>query len=706
MGLIVDLFAGGGGASLGIEMALGRPVDIAVNHDPKAIAMHQVNHPHTEHFIDNVWKAKPAEISRGRSVDVLWMSPDCTHFSKAKGAAPKRDPQRSKRSRGLAWVAIRWVDQVRPRLICLENVEEWQYWAPVLADGSPCPKRKGQTFRRWCAQMRSRGYKLEWWVDVRGCDHGSPTIRKRLVLVARCDGEPINRPRPTHGPALTGLRPYRTAAECIDWSIPCPSIFERKKPLADATMKRIARGIKRFVLDNPHPFIVPVTHRGDERVHSLEEPLRTITTAARGELALVTPYLAGCGGRAAQSPPKGVDLPFNTVTSKADQILVAPFVARCDHSSAAHKNGIHGMDQPTRTVTTSGAGALVTPFLAGVGGPSYSGKPRPLNAPMGTVLNENHTALVAPILTKFRGDNIGQRVDQPAPTVTANSFVKRPGGSVPIGLATAVLVNTRNGERDGQEPRARDVGEPYPTVTAHGSQGAVAAAFMAKHYGGHETDGAPLGEPLSTVTTQDHHHLVAASIVKLKGTSRDGQPITEPLDTVQTGGGRGGGHYALTNAFLTKYYSEGGTDAPITEPMHTATAKARFSLVATEAGTFPMTDEEIAGARKVAKFMAEYANDNRFNGVDFVCVKGIPIVDIGMRMLSLRELYRAQGFPDTYKIDPVVTRTLKNGRVVTGPLPKTDGTRMCGNSVSPYHAAAYVRANPLKPERARRAVAA
>lgn len=254
--LVVDLFAGGGGASTGIEQAIGRHVDIAVNHDADAVAMHQANHPQTRHFISDVFEVDPREVCGDRPVGLLWASPDCKHFSKAKGGKPV-----SKKIRSLAWVVIKWAKTVHPRVILLENVEEFQTWGPLGADGRPCPARKGTTFRRWISQLEALGYRVEWR-ELRACDFGAPTIRKRLFLVARRDGLPIVWPQPSHGPKGSGLKPYRTAAECIDWSIPCPSIFERERPLAEATLRRIAHGIQRYVIDATHPFIVRIGHTG------------------------------------------------------------------------------------------------------------------------------------------------------------------------------------------------------------------------------------------------------------------------------------------------------------------------------------------------------------------------------------------------------------------------------------------------------------
>jgi len=312
--LIVDNFAGGGGTSTGIQDALGRPVDIAINHDPQAIAMHAVNHPHTHHLCESVWKVDIAAVVAGRPVGLAWFSPDCKHFSKAKGGKPVE-----KKIRGLAWVALKWAGLVRPRVIILENVEEFQSWGPVLGNGQPCPRRKGMTFKRWVTQLRNLGYTVEWR-ELRACDYGAPTIRKRLFVIARCDGHPITWPDQTHAPeGDLFLKPYRTAAECIDWSLPCPSIFLTRqqaraigvnRPLAPATQRRIARGIKRYVLDAPQPFIVPIAHYdGTDRTLPIDGPLTTITAHPKGgSHALVMPFISSYYGAKTPEDARGAGL--------------------------------------------------------------------------------------------------------------------------------------------------------------------------------------------------------------------------------------------------------------------------------------------------------------------------------------------------------------------------------------------------------------
>lgn len=525
--LIVDNFAGGGGASTGIWHATGRAPDLAVNHNPEALALYQANHPETRVHCGDVFDVSPREATGGRPVGLAWFSPDCSFFSKARGGKPHRDRNKARRRRGLAGVVLKWAAQVRPRVICVENVEEFRIWGPLAEDGLPDPARRGESYRRWVSRLRNLGYQVEDR-ELRACDFGAPTSRKRLFIIARCDGEPIEWPEPTHGPGRP--LPYRTAAECIDWSIPCPSIFERKRPLAPATLRRIARGVVRFVLEAKQPFLVHLTHQGGDRVYSLGDPVPTVTGANRGEMALVSPTLiqAGYGERAGQAPRvPGLDKPLGTVTAGGKKhALVAAFLAK-------HYGGPKGNQTP-------GSSAA---------------------APVGTVTSVDHHALVACHLQRDFGESVGC-----------------------------------------------DLGEPHPTVTAGG--------------GGHAA-------------------LVASHIVKLKGTCRDGQAVDKPLATVAAQGL----HYGEVRAFLLKYY---GTDqAPqLGMPLGTVTTHDRFAVVTVQ-------------------------------GVDYA------VVDIGMRMLTPRELYNAQDFPPGYKIDPIVS-----GRRMT----RTAQVHMCGNAVPPAFSRAIVRA--------------
>jgi DNA (cytosine-5)-methyltransferase 1 len=510
--LVVDLFAGGGGASTGIEQAIGRHVDIAINHDPEAVSLHEANHPQTRHFVSDVFEVDPLVVTEGQPVGLLWASPDCKHFSKAKGGKPV-----SKKIRSLAWVVVKWAAAVKPRVICLENVEEFQTWGPLGPDNRPCPNRKGQTFQRWKRQLERMGYQVEHR-ELRACDHGAPTIRKRLFLVARRDGMPIVWPEATHGapdslPVLQKrLKPWRTAAECIDWSVPAPSIFERSKPLADATCRRIAKGIMRYVVNAAEPFIVnPEFTERRESQHVLK------ATAAR---------------------PDATD-----------------------------------RDTP----------AIGSPSVGSMGA--------------------------------------GQAAD-----------------AAPAGGFAPVLVQTGYGEREGQAPRALDLGKPLGTVVA-GQKHALVSAFLAKHYTG--VVGSDLADPMGTATTVDHHSLVTSHMLKLRG-DNVGSAADEPLHTISAQGT----HHAEVRAFLIKYYGT-DQDPQLGEPLHTVTTKDRFGLVTIQ-------------------------------GQDYA------IVDIGLRMLTPRELYRAQGFPESYAIDKGA-----DGH----PLTKTAQVRMCGNSVCPPLARALVAAN-------------
>lgn len=401
-GLIVDSFAGGGGASTGIEMAIGRPVDIAINHDPAAIAMHRANHPYTRHYCESVWDIDPTQVCMGRSVDVLWASPDCKHFSKAKGGKPV-----DKKIRGLAWVVLRWAAKARPRIIFLENVEEFQTWCPVRR-GKPVESKKGDTFRRFVGQLRALGYAVAWR-ELRACDYGAPTSRKRLYLIARCDGQPIVFPEPTHGP---GRKPYKTAAECIDWSTPCPSIFDRKKPLCEATMRRITKGMVKYVLGAQKPFIMQCFGGGYSGSGAdVERPLPTIT--ATDHNVLVTPYFAS----------------YHAEQNKKD--------CRCQMLTA-----------PLSTLDTSNRYALVTPFLTKY----YSGEHgQRTDMPLGTITTKERFSCIVPFMTHFYsggGSAEASAVSEPMRTVTANNK---------IAVATVKL----SGQSVGRWDKVRDMINRY-----------------------------------------------------------------------------------------------------------------------------------------------------------------------------------------------------------------------------------------------------
>jgi DNA (cytosine-5)-methyltransferase 1 len=425
--IVADNFAGGGGASIGLEAAIGRPVDIAINHDPEAIAMHRANHPETKHFLEDIWQVDPREAAAGRPVGLAWFSPACTHFSRARGS---HNP-RSADIRGLAWVIIRWAEAVKPRVIYVENVEEFQTWGPLDDDCHPIKARAGEDFRAWLAKLVDLGYAVEFRSLV-AADFGAPTTRKRLFLVARCDVQPIVWPEPTHGEGRT--EPWRAAAEIIDWSLPCPSIFTRKRPLADATMNRIARGIQKYVIGAAQPFVIPVTHQGDSRVHGIGDPLRTITAAHRGELALVSPFVVrhghyshrtgagmrdGCGAGVFRGQPP--ETPLATVcATNDDKHVVVPFLTR--HYGGP--NGNHAV----------GSAA---------------------SDPAGTVTARDSNGLTAAWLTKFYGTSTGAPMSSPVPTVTSGG--NRGGGHIAQVQAFLLKYNRPGG--------GKQLGLPLDTIT-------------------------------------------------------------------------------------------------------------------------------------------------------------------------------------------------------------------------------------------------
>jgi DNA (cytosine-5)-methyltransferase 1 len=617
----IVLFAGGGGSDLAIKMVTGRDPAEAVNHDAEALAMHAANFPDSRHHCASVYALDPREVAQGRPVGLLWASPDCKHFSKAKGGTPV-----SKNIRDLAWVVVHYAELVAPRVIMLENVEEFQGWGPLVEvdDGRggrvtrPDPARKGEDFRRWVGSLKKLGYAVQWR-EIRACDYGAPTIRKRLFLIARNDGAAIVWPEPSHGAPTTpeviagNLLPHRTAAEILDWSQPCWSIFMTaeegravgvNRPLADATMARIAKGIKRYVLDAKKPFIVPLTHHGDRPVHDIADPLRTVTGAHRGELAVVQPFFAGVGGRAGQSPERPVDKPFHTITAKADTVLVTPHLMTMRNAQKPHSTP----DDPLHTITAGGAHIMmVAPVLTYA---QQGGGSRAADDPLHTVCasKKDQNCLIAAHVTKFRANSVGSGCDEPLDTITANSYIKKPGGAPPMG---------------------------------------VVSAFLAKHYGG--VVGASVTDPLPTVTAVDHNSVVSAFLLNQKGSDQRTSDMEAPVPT-QTAQGN---HVAAVLAFMMKYYGV-DQDPKLDEPLHTVTTKDRFALITVE-------------------------------------IEGEPyiIADIGMRMLTPRELFRAQGFPDDYIIDPVAPN--KQGKL--RPLPKDAQIRMCGNSVSPPPARALVAAN-------------
>lgn len=556
--LIVDNFAGGGGASTGIELATGRPVDIAINHDPDAIAMHKANHPYTTHYCESVWDVDPKKVCRGRKVGLAWFSPDCKHFSKAKGGKPV-----DKNIRGLAWIVLKWAGTVRPRVIILENVEEFQTWGPVRK-GKPVKSRAGETFRKWKEQLESLGYCIEHR-ELVAADYGAPTIRKRFFLIARCDGKPIVFPEKTHAPADSEevkegrKKPWKSAAEIIDWSIPCPSIFDTSeeikekygiravRPLAENTIKRIIRGLDKFVLNTSAPFLVMVNHTGEFRGQEITDPVQTVT--AKNGYGLVSPVLE----------------PYSIWTvSKAEQCLLLPSLVQY-HTEQSEKARGQKVTEPLMTLDAS-----------------------------------NRYGVSAAYLTKYYGNEKG-------------------------GISAA---------------------DPLHTVTAKDRE-AVTAVHMEKFYsGGYTGCGSSAKEPLGTITAVDHNGISATFLSKFYKTGI-GQETSDPLHTVTTSPG----HFGLTIVKLER------------------------------------ENTDLRHWNEIRELLNQYT-DYKI-GCDEILLISIKeqkyfISDIGLRMLTPKELYAANGFPADYIIDKDC-----DGKTYG----KTKQVARCGNAVPPPFAEALVRAN-------------
>lgn len=609
--IIVDNFAGGGGASTGIELATGRVVDIAVNHDPDAILMHRTNHPHTTHYQASVWDVDPVEVCGGRPVGLAWFSPDCKHFSKAKGGKPV-----DKNIRGLAWIVLRWAGTVRPRVIILENVEEFQTWGPVRK-GKPVKKLSGQTFRKWLDQLEALGYVVEWR-ELVAADYGTPTTRKRFFLVARCDGRPIVWPEPTHAPADSPeaergeKQPWRSAAEIIDWTLPCPSIFDTReqvrekyglnaqRPLRPNTMRRVARGVDKFVIKSANPFLVIVNHAGEFRGQGMGEPLQTITAKH---------------GYGVASP------------------VMAPLTMHNNENATGT-----AITSPINTITGTGAGGhqmLITPTLAAIGQTGGGDRCRSVEEPTHTQVSKAEECVVCPAMIQYHTEQTervrGQAVTDPIMTIDASNR---------YGIAAATLTKYYGTDHHGQAVR-----DPLHTITAKDREG-VTVASLSEFHG--TSVGTSPKKPLGTVLSKDHQAVQTAHMVKLKGTNLGG-PVMDPVQTITAGGG----HHGVVTTEIVK----AGAGADLRN-----WPKIRAAL--NEFCGYRLEDNEvilflIGGAWY---FMA----------------------DIGLRMLTPRELYRANGFPDDYQIERDYM-----GHVYG----KTKQVARCGNAVPPPFATALVRAN-------------
>ena len=605
--IIVDSFAGGGGASTGIELATGRVVDVAINHDPDAILMHRTIHPYTVHYQASVWDVDPAEVCAGRPVGLLWASPDCKHFSKAKGGKPV-----DKRIRGLAWIVLRWAGTVHPRVIILENVEEFQTWGPVRK-GKPVKSKAGETFHRWVEQLQSLGYEVEWR-ELVAADYGAPTTRKRFFLIARRDGCPIVWPEPTHAPVSSlevkaGVKkPWRSAAEIINWGLPTPSIFASKKeiweqygisavrPLARNTMRRVARGVDKFVIRSAAPFLVSVNHSGDFRGQAIDKPLQTIT-AKHGY---------------------GITYP-----------MMSPFTA----TNTTNSVGAPG-DQPLHTVTTAGNQLLILPALAAIGQTGGGDRGRSITEPAHTQVSKAEECVICPAMVQYhteRSDYVrAQRAQDPLMTVDAANR---------HGLTSVCMV-----KYDGSAQHGQEAAEPLHTITERDREG-LTAVSLAKYFG--SIVGTEMSSPLPTVTAVDHNALQAVRFAKVNGDC-PGEPLRESTgpDTSDCLHGR-----------LATVSERAGAEADLRN-------WPKIRALLNEFCDYELQDDEVI--------------------LFHICGAWYYMADIGLRMLTPRELYRANGFPSDYTIERDYTGTAYG---------KSKQVARCGNAVPPPFAEALVKAN-------------
>ena len=579
--LVIDNFAGAGGASSGMERALGRPVDHAINHSEVAVGQHRKNHPYTHHSIEDVWQVHPLDITRGQKVALAWFSPTCSHFSVAKGAGLL-----DRKIRGLAWVALRWAALARPRVIILENVVEFSTWGKLLPDGRPDPAHKGRTFNTFINALRYQGYVVEWRV-LRACDYGTPTIRKRLFLIARRDGLPIVWPEPTHAkptdPRVKAglLQPWRSAASCIDWSLPCPSIFNRKKPLVPATMKRIARGIERFVLNTPEPFIVTCNHGGEGfRGQDLSEPMKTIT-AAYDAHGVVQPVLAPCVlDRHRNHTARNAADPLSTITTTHNKNeLLLPVLAPCIFNKQ-HQAPARSAEEPLSTVTT----------------------------------NTSKNELLAGYLVPRYSERAGQAsrtvsVELPSPTVVTTGNGSR--------LAVASLIKHYGGNYAGA---GIPVSGPLDTVTTIDHH-ALLTGHLAAYYrsNGQGDPGQAALEPLRTVPTVDRFAPTVATLMRQFGTS-SAADVAGPLGAITSVG--------KTSVITVE------CQYTLAEPLR-ASANQVYDLM------LQYAPQSLEGHADHAERLVLVT----IGSETFI------LVSIGMRMMSPRELALCQGFSEDYVLD-------------------------------------------------------
>ncbi|WP_136617045.1 MULTISPECIES: DNA cytosine methyltransferase [Mesorhizobium] len=800
----VDSFAGGGGASNGIAKAFRRLAEAgllptghplgptyAINHDEAALAMHEANHRDTIHLPHNVWQVSMRETLGDNLFGFLWLSPDCRDHSTAKGG-----PITSRAVRDLAWVLLKWLKELqdwqRPWTICLENVGAFAKWSPLIErkDGTGFerdPERLGHTFHQFVHELARYGYSVGW-DELVACEYGSPTIRKRLYLCARRDAARIVTPDRSHAAPKSdmvkssALKPWPVAADILDFDIDCPSIFLTReearaytkatgkriiRPLAVKTDARLAFGVKRHVLDaGDDAFIATCNHAGEGfRGQGLGEPFATVARA-RDAHGLVVPHMMTM--RNSGSPTSSADEPTRTVMAGgANQFDVETYLAPCIVGVGGRmgQSAPRSVGQPWQSMTTKPDSVVAVAKLS----PWTEGDPNEVDSDIwdrlppvwrAVALKGLEPKIVAPLIAVFRGDSVGKPVSAPLPAVTANSFIKRPGGASPIGAVEAALLPfikrdfgnsigtsmnepagavvsggggkmdmvglaavpfvsrgqhgggnrsatqpthtiaasdgdqnqvivpylvPRYGERDGQDPRTVSAERPLPTPVPDGNQGSLAAVYLAQHNTGEE--GHSVQRPVSTIVQKGcTQGVVAAHMLSLKGSDRRDGSCGDAHPAICAGGQHSA---VVTLPLMTAYYSSGGQHARVDDPSLTVPTKARFGLTHVEASPPPLTDAQMARARQVAAFLRRHGC---WDGGDIVTltIRGIlyVIVDIGMRMLTPRELARAQGFPDSYILDPIY-----RGK----PLTETEQRHKIGNSVCDAPAAAWIEANHRPP---------
>ena len=625
--IVVDFFCGGGGAGTGLEIGLGRAVKVAKNHSPQAISMHTVNHPGAQHFTTDVFEGDPDTECGGKAVGWFHMSPDCTHHSQAAGGQPRK-----REIRNLSWIGLKWGGKKRPRVISLENVKQILQWGRLIAKRDkatgrvvtldqvphptkkgkttnrvampgeqvpvsnqfvvPDPKQRGRTWRRFVALLKGMGYVVEWKV-IRACDFGAPTSRERLFMIARCDGQPIVWPEPTHAKnPVKGQQKWKTAADCIDFSDLGKSIFGRKKDLADATLRRVAKGMKKFVIDSPAPFIVPIANWSGESVQSAGEPLRTITSYPKGgAFSVVSPVIAPATHQGSDriNNPLG-PLPTVTCANRGELTLISPTLIQSGYGERpGQEPRVPGVDQPLDTVVAGGVKhALASAYIVQAGHGEGSGA------------------------NKRRSHGVND-ICGPVGTVTASG-----GGQ---SVSAAVMIQANGGFNT---VHAKDIRDPMTTVTNTGSQQQLATANLVHLRG--NCDARDVSDPLHTISAGGQHHGMVSAFMERAFGGSIGQGLEEPAPTITAGGGGKSSLVSLTlspeheagalrvAAFLISYYGTENVSA-CDAPAPTITTKDRLALVT-------------------------------------VMVQGTPyvIVDICLRMLKPAELYKAQGFPADYII--------------------------------------------------------